>query len=318
MKKALLCCLILTAVSANSFAEQKQRGETGNSGAAGQAKKTKESKPVVYQPFLLESLNSARIDPMFRGVPARLAFLAVEKLTQLTKGEFESTADFEERKKVAGNAKFLGNLTLTDFIPFVAEVEKKSYGEPVIYEYDADKAEVTLSLLGNSMSFNGIGAKAGEPTYSTQSYESFQLESEFEPTEKYTGTNAYGASVVVEKLYGTHYGFATDTLSGHTSEKSLKRSITIAMDAARASRELPSLKAILVTKPRAPYVVYRFDNKKPTRYNPVDWVNFTKFLFGDVVAVVFYSGKTGEVLGRLPEQAATVTPCARVLVECTL
>lgn len=312
MKKALLCCLILSAVSASSLAQPKKSGITGKSAATQQAKSAKAAKATTYNPFLLESLNAERIDPRYQGVSPRRAFLAVEELTQLTKGEFESTSDFEERKKLALNTKFLGNLALTDFIPFVADVEKKSYGKPVTYEYNADKAEVTLTVLGDSKSFNGIGGKVSSMSYSDPRYESFQLESEFAPTEKYTGTNAYGASVVVEKLHGTHYGFAADTVSGHTSEKSPRRSITIAMDANRASRELPFVKAILVTKPRAPYVVYSFSSKKPTRDDPVDWVSYTKFLFVDVVAVVFYSSKTGEVLGRVPEQVTTAASTVEV------
>jgi len=313
MKKTLLCCLILSAISTNSLAEPKKGGKTGESGATRQAKSAKAGKPIDYQPFMLESLGAARIDPRYQGISARRAFVAVEELTQLTKGEFESTADFEERKKAALNAKFLGNLTLTDLIPFVMKVEKKSYGQPVTYEYDADKAEVTLSALGNSESFNGIGAKAGHSGFSMRNFENFRVESVFEPTENYTGTNAYGASVAVEKIRGSHYGFASDTVSGRTSEKSPERSVTIQMDAARASRELPFLKAILVMRPRAPYVLYHLVSRSPTRGDPVDLHNYTKFLFGDVVAVIFYSSKTGEVLGRFPEQATTVASTGEVL-----
>lgn len=60
------------------------------------------------------------------------------------------------------------------------------------------------------------------------------------------------------------------------------------------------MKALLLVKVREPHVAYDFFYSKPTRDNPTDITKQTKSIVGDMIGVVFYSGKTGEVFAKLP------------------
>jgi hypothetical protein len=73
------------------------------------------------------------------------------------------------------------------------------------------------------------------------------------------------------------------------------------MGNAKAARVLPTLKALVVMKLVDPYVVYDFIYSKPTRDNPIKVTSREKFLIGNVLGIVFYSGLTGEVFARLPD-----------------
>jgi hypothetical protein len=50
-----------------------------------------------------------------------------------------------------------------------------------------------------------------------------------------------------------------------------------------------------------PYVVYNFSSSKPTREDPYDIINRSRYLTGNVLGIVFYSGITGEIFARLPD-----------------
>lgn len=73
------------------------------------------------------------------------------------------------------------------------------------------------------------------------------------------------------------------------------------MDNAKAARELPALKSLIVMKLADPYVVYDFMHSKPTRDKPTEITSQGKYLTGEVLGIVFYSGLTGEVFARLPD-----------------
>ena len=73
------------------------------------------------------------------------------------------------------------------------------------------------------------------------------------------------------------------------------------LENSRASTELPTMKALVVMKLKNPYVLYHFKHLEPTRDSPLDVYMQKKFLTGDVLGIVYYSGTTGEIFARLPE-----------------
>ena len=73
------------------------------------------------------------------------------------------------------------------------------------------------------------------------------------------------------------------------------------MENAKAARELPTLKALVVMKLVDPYIVYDFMHSKPTRDSPIEVTSQGKYLTVNVFGIVFYSGLTGEVFARLPD-----------------
>lgn len=304
MKRRLATLLLLSA-TLNVFAGPKpaqKRNEVSRTTA--QTTEAPNSAPTAFQPFPLDALSSARIDPQYSGVSIAKVVAAIEKLTQLEKGEFETTADFEKRQQAAFDSKYLGKLGLNDLLPLVFDVRKQGYQTPFYYSYNADKAEVSLNDASPMKDYNGIGGPNHSHGWKPDSYYTSILMRDFGPKETYTASNAYGASVTVEKLTATEYGFATDSTTTLTIEH-------VPMEVSRAANELPSLKALFLVKPRKPYLAYNFYHGEPTRTNPVEMTLRTKSLIVDIVAFVFFSGKTGEIIAKSPG----LTPAKETVAE---
>lgn len=286
-------------------------------------------KPAPPKPpaikFSMSMLESGRVDPGYVGFPAADVIEAVEKLTGAKKGEFESTADYNARRDAALSAKFLDNASVNDIYAFVVPVPKGGkYRDGLGYEFDADTGDVKLYALPKSseyLSLNGIGA----PDYQTNRRESkgldqFRLSTKIESNSTYQGSNAYGATVTVEKTSMSSAGIAANRIPF----LSFKRDIVYAnptvsaqfkLDNSRASAELPAMKALIVMRLSAPYVVYNFTHKEPKRDSPTDISMQEKFLAGDVLGIVYYSGQTGEIFARLPENFGKAEPKVEVKAD---
>jgi hypothetical protein len=281
---ALLSCIALLSVSASVFAAPK---------VAQKGKDTTKANPTSFEPFSLDTLDADHISPKYTGVPIGLAITAIEKLTRLTKGEFETTADFEVRQKAAIDSSFLGNLKLTSILPFIVDVQKRSYDAPLYYSYNADRAEVTLTDGASKKKYNGIGGAVHFSVFNQPSLYTFTLSKNLDSKETYSASNAYGATVTVEKLGATEYAVATDSAE----------SLTVAnlpMVSSVAESELPYLKALVLVKLKEPYLIYDFYYAKPTRDNPVELTVRTKSLVGEVLGVIYFSGRTGMIIARSP------------------
>ena len=75
------------------------------------------------------------------------------------------------------------------------------------------------------------------------------------------------------------------------------------------------MKVLIVMKLSAPFVVYNFRSKEPKRDSPTEILTQEKFLTGDVLGIVYYSGKTGEIFARLPDAFGQPEPKVEVKPE---
>ena len=173
-------------------------------------------KPPVIK-FTMAMLESGRIDPGYVGFAAADVIEALEKMTVSKKGEFESTADYNARKAVALASKFLGDLSVNDVFAFMVPVPKGGkYRDGLGYEFNADTSSVNLYALPTSSQYlplNGIGA----PDYQTNRRESkgldqFKLSTKIESQSTYQGSNAYGATISVEKTLMSTIGIAANRI----------------------------------------------------------------------------------------------------------
>lgn len=73
------------------------------------------------------------------------------------------------------------------------------------------------------------------------------------------------------------------------------------LDNAVAAVELPNMKALLVMKLSPPFIIYNYSHKEPKRDSPSDIAVQEKFLAGDIIGIVYYSGKSGKIFARIPE-----------------
>ena len=67
-----------------------------------------------------------------------------------------------------------------------------------------------------------------------------------------------------------------------------------------AEKELPALKALLVMKVASPYLVYDFYQSEFTPDRTDMKTIRSIYLAGNMAGIIFYSGITGKILGRLP------------------
>lgn len=272
-------------------------------------------KPASPKPpairFSMSMLESGRIDPSYTGHPAAEVIEAIEKLTGAKKGEFESTADYNARRDAALSAKFLDNASVEDVFAFVVPVSKGGkVSKGLRYEFDADTGDVKLYALPESSKYsplNGIGA----PDYQTNRRESkgldqFGLSIKIESSSTYQGSNAYGATVTVVKASMSSAGIAANRIPFLNFERDFiysnpAASAQFKLENSRAAAELPVMKALIVMKLSAPFVVYNLTSKEPTRDSPYEILTQEKFLTGDILGIVYYSGQSGEIFARLPE-----------------
>lgn len=319
MKKWCVFLVVVTSLAGTCFAQEKQAAKKEQQLKSKQTKvqpapvaeaKQEPKTPIVIK-FSMSMLESNRIDPRYTGFPATEVIAAIEKLTGSKKGEFESTADYNARKAAALTGKFLNDSSVEDIFAFSVPVQKGgTYSNGLRYDFNADTGDVNLYALPKSskyLSLNGIGA----PDYQTNRRESrgldqFELSSKIESQSTYQGSNAYGATVTVEKTSMSSAGIAANRIPFLTFERDIVYGNPIVasqfkMDNAKAAAELPKLKALIVMKLSDPYVVYNFTHKEPKRDSPTDISKQGKFLTGDVLGIVYYSGRTGEIFTRLPE-----------------
>lgn len=266
--------------------------------------------PLSLTPFPAAMLEAGKIDPAYSGHDPSAIFTALEAAVNIKKGEFESSAEFEERRTKSLSTPYLPGLQLTDQLGFVVEVRKVGkYFAGIGYGYDADTAEASLYVILADSVPNEIGS----PNYdtSTSGFARRQARSPLKVhllhsqkiiEREYQASNAYGATVAVtESAYKTvQLGF--DRLDFVPLQKAYSESpqpvTRVKMEAAVASRELPRLKALFLVRPSPPFVDYDHHYKEPTRDRP-DEVSIQKRIIRAIAdEIVFYSGITGEIIYR--------------------
>jgi hypothetical protein len=312
MKKTLATALVLNLLAATAYAQTKPHAKPTPKSAATQretAKPTEMPEPVL-QPFSLDSLALGKIDPKFNGASPATVITALEGMANLKKGEFESTADFNSRRSAAVTKKVVGNAGIDDLFPFVAKVSKFHVcANGVLYGYDADTAQASFYLEPMTEVLGGPDYRY-EPGSDLPTLDTFELARDYEKNRTYTASNAYGAETTVVESKGIIYAIASERIpfiTGTRAEtcKAKSARVSFKIESSIAAQELPSLKALIVIRPKAPYVKYSFFHKSPTRDDPKELNVMTKALYGDVARIVIYSGNSGQIYAQFPDSTAS-------------
>lgn len=210
------------------------------------------------------------VDASYTGHSVSKVISAIEKLIGPSKGEFESTADYAARIKTSLKDRFLSGASIDDFFAFSVPVPRReTYIKGLRYEFDAETGEVKLYANPTSSYFSLSG---DDSAYYQPNREETKERDQFETT------------------FTSDVGIAVNRIPFLSFErKSIYISPTIAtrfkMQNSRAAVELPALKALIVMKLEHPFVVYKYSEK---------------FLAGNIFAIIYYSGKSGEIFARLP------------------
>lgn len=268
-------------------------------------KKTQADQPIV--PFTLDLVAGDHMNPNFRGHPIdRIIAAILKNIACERRGEFESTADYNARRAADVSRPFLGGLTVADTFAFVVPFVSKGDLGNVQYSYDPDTSTARLLMDSSVSRWNGISDNYycyGETEYwgapSEEISRSYVHLKEREKLDK--GDTVF----IFEGIAFTPNSFlASDNYD--TPPVVLLQS---SMESARAKRFLPSLKALFVFKLTKPYVIVNYKGKE---YGPLfgTVINASKrnFLYGDILGLVIFSGETGEIIGRFPENFGKALP----------
>ena len=260
-------------------------------------------------PFTLDLVAGDHMVPNYRGHSIDRIIAAIEKNLESVgrKGEFESTVDYEKRLATNVARPFLGGSTVADTFAFVLsfdsggqykEVEELKYSYGTRYFYDPDTSRLHLLVRPKHHELDGNGGSVTKPEwfynpsgtggYSQSRYGcGFDMQSTRKERGIFTHVTIKGISIAPTSLALGHKAIAYDGSCQGIIIKDL-------MDRARAQRLLPSLKALIVQRLIRPYVVYD--------YGGIDLYTFSrKYLYGDVLGIVLFSGETGEIIGRFPK-----------------
>ncbi|MFZ6712313.1 hypothetical protein [Undibacterium sp. TC9W] len=281
-----------------------------NATAASGTPPSPKSKQVQGIKFSIDMLEKNKLPLNMKGANLMETINALEKISLMKKGEFETTVDFENRKSAAYSTKLPDGLNLQDYFAFDFPVKAvRDISSGLVYNYDADSSEVQFFALPLTPQLNGIGS----PDHVTQSdsvlknLDVFDFYSKIESNEKFRGRNAYGVTINIQRISSIAFGIVSKNISylyfkRHTSYYDLPTSVArMNMAGTTAAKELPSLRALMVTKVVSPYLIYHFSSLKPAIDRPRESFLEKKYLNTAVSGVIFYSGRTGEIYARVPE-----------------
>lgn len=241
------------------------------------------------------------LPPGFKGDDPKM--IADRLSTITTKSEFETTAQFEQRKQAAGQS-FLKSFSSSGDLIFVVphEAGKTYKGWEVKYDADAQKLRVTVYFYGyvkdenqhlvNTVALRSEGQSAGE----------------------HLASNAFGATTVVSSSIGQEYGVAVspDTwlFQKRIAESHLKLDLennpldlptyqlNVTMPANEAAAIKPNLSVLFVCKLTEPKVIDDLGGHQATLDDPYETVIVRKYLPVEIKQVWLYDAGSGKVLQK--------------------
>lgn len=235
--------------------------------------------------------------------------LNAQSIVNLKRNDFETSDEFFARQeKLLGN-KFYSNITLTDLQAFSVKVPTKTLSNSFYYTYNADAQEINFYVTVSSKSLNsGIGAASygAAPSNNVRSREFITFNKKFKSDRDYAATNAYGASVFIQKSNSEEVGIAfTNIERFKQSDRYISSNDyllgTTKLDRHKAQNESDNLEVIAIIQPKSPFLVFDYYSSIPTLSNPIDHKTRARYVDGDLLGFVFHNSKTGEIYFRYPE-----------------
>jgi hypothetical protein len=319
MKKhlLLLIAVVITSLTSVCFAEVKQmtnkerqiKAKKMPYGTVFQVKQ--KPKKLSIMKFSIGMLESSRIDLRYTGYSAAEVIAEVEKLTGSKKGEFESTTEYNARTSSALKAKFLDSSSIEDVFAFVVPVPKLPLAEIIstgfTYVFNPDTGDVNLYAQPEfSTGMNGIGAPNAETETETEtelnSLYKFELSGRNVSSSTYKARNGFGERIMVHRGLRYTSGIAVNISFLELEDLESTLVYQFKLDRSKAVAELPALKALIVMKLSSPYIAYNYTHSEPTRELPFDISTQDKYLTGEVLGIIYYSGRTGDIFARVPEK----------------
>jgi hypothetical protein len=186
------------------------------------------------------------------------------------KGEFETTAQYQERLKTPGSGSGFTSKTYAFAV------------KPTRVAYDADSQSFDLQF-------------EPEPAQHNIQYVSTPLKRGAKDTGSYLAQNAFGATFTVTKSLYFSFELWLVRDGGVTS---CAKSVKVELAEARALK--PNIFALVIIKPAPPYVSGNRTVTDATFTRPEENTNVTQAIYGKAEDVRFYDVRDGHTLGTCP------------------
>ncbi|MGI9068367.1 MAG: energy transducer TonB [Pyrinomonadaceae bacterium] len=284
-RQASLCVALSVLAGCATYLVAQQRGPS---------RRAKPSPVFSTQPF---DPSVPSLPPNFAGHNASELYKRIVGRNQVSaKGEFETTESYDRRLQAEAAKPLLGSLTQNSVFAFAIG---QSEGKPGKLEsgYDADR-HVLHVYAKLKVAFDNSEERSRRPqplklpkeVGRSLSWADTVTEHSF-----YTGTNAFGAKVRVERhvqvfmeiAFGNYLNFAA--LTGFSDLK---------LDVAEAIRAKRNLKLLLVCRLAPPYVMKDTGYFAPKIDNPYEESQYYYSLNTELLEIWFFDSVTGRVYAK--------------------
>jgi hypothetical protein len=212
------------------------------------------------------------------------------------KSEFETTAQFEERKKTFASAPIGAKITPADALAFVVHGDSQLYAPN--FKYDADSQTLTFTL---SASPRELFSEPNSPTIDTLLVRTVVVSSG-----SYMASNAFGAKVKVDKIFSQEYGvgISENNWLFHTTEeytREFQHLFSTSPEQAKAMKENGRVLFVChLTEPWFHSTAHGHEAKIDEPYETTVGDNYIEVVPDQVW---IFNEKTGEILAKLSEEA---------------
>lgn len=252
--------------------------------------------PIVYSTHPFDPSVSS-LPPNFRGHDAAALYKRLAAKNQISaKGEFEATESYLRRVQAEAAMPLLGSLTRNSVFAFVIG---QSEGKPGKLEsgYDAD-LHVLHVYAEPKVAFDNSEARSPRPqplklpkeVGRSLSWANTVTERSF-----YTGSNAFGAKVRVERSV---HVFMAIAFRNYLHFASLRGFIDLNLDVAEAIRAKRNLKMLLVCRLAPPYVMTATGYFEPKNDDPYEETYYYYSLNTELLEIWFFDSVTGRVYAK--------------------
>lgn len=230
-----------------------------------------------------------------------IAKTLMSKSVHGSKGEFETTADFEKRKNAA--IAFPDGSTTDSTFTFVL-TGQMGFLDKLEMGYDADSGTMNASLTARPFRdvLNGGRETPAAP----------MVEREFKRLPSTTGTSPLGVTKEIENSEASYYNVLFNNakafrIEGRSYSPVIKfPSVSLVPSVAQAAK--PNLAVRYTVKLVAPYVGYLFVDIDPTVDKPRSIKSTTYHFYADVLEIVLFNNATGEVYARILPDGNRASP----------
>jgi|GEM_PF-6449732 len=232
-----------------------------------------------------------KLPASFQGNDPAVTYVNIAHNTEATKGEFETTQQFNDRIAAAKTSPITGNLTLNSVYAFQVD---PSF---VTASYDADKDQLTVNLKF----VQPIGG------FDSGDVDAIQLSLLETGKRSYTATNGFGAEFQVAKATDNSINLFTTNRKDyhlkwdqHTPGFWYNFSFPMAVDIAQVAKPNMAVLAVChLVQVKGHYVAAYQHQTTPTADSPFDLNMYDDYIAVKLNQIWIYNSDTGEVYQRI-------------------